>query len=739
MSVSTSSQSNLPGQGTSTSRGPETLRRAVVTRDKLLFLLLGTEHMVTLPCRLGNPMECFPSNPLPYLERSWTINSIPYQPFVPSDTYAACRCRLLRCLNYTRSSVPLELLGKKWYMRADVLRDWRELETIVLRLRTLSQSAVSDLQRGRLIYSWPEPSRYAYGRGHVDHTKLTLMIIKSRAAFVLILAEIAFHSARRENFWDEIGEGFQPSGPDGFHGGRLQRIGVFVDVGDCNFADAFATMISHRIPLWVYWGHLDKRHAARQVQRQYEPTERELWDALKRREEIPGTVEDDGTRLAIGLHRVPPDSRFVRSPSPIQNPPKWGVGVWGADVDWSDISPPSEPPVQEGPRIQYPPVPNSPPWGMEAWRADDLVQERPCVVWSANPPPLELPVQGPRIQYKPLEKTEKHHSQRLGETWQDFLSRREARSTKTMDTESEPACQVRLQREEHTKRFRVPGSKGAAVFTWTVDDEKGYCVRRHVHRGEVEDVWMQYQDSQCRYDAFHNEWDLNSDFDPTAHFETEEEEDEELYFGVGTAPEATEPSAILLHSHQLVEQEGLGLCLVRQEGSELRPEKLETATLEEILVMVHGIFIPPSETDGASMSTVETQKVERCKSLLSGKATERDSYNVIPNKQLTLLYDGLLSRGNVPHRFPAEWSDLDPSSPRYLLKVYNKTFKVSKIRMAEGVEAVYAISDGKETSYELIVPRASAVLLALRHGSSHTLDELTEYLCTWGIRLLTCK
>ncbi|KAK0487054.1 hypothetical protein IW261DRAFT_1557967 [Armillaria novae-zelandiae] len=203
MSVAMSSQSNLPGQGMSTSQGLETLCRAVVTQDKLLFLLLGTEHMVTLPCRLNDPMECFPSNPLPYLECSWSINSIPYQPFVPSDTYAACRCHLLRCLNYMCSSIPLELLGKMWYMHADVLRDWHKLETIVLRLRTLSQSAVSDLQRGRPTYSWPEPSHYAYGHGHVDHTILTLMIIKLRAAFVLILAEIAFNSARRENFWDQ--------------------------------------------------------------------------------------------------------------------------------------------------------------------------------------------------------------------------------------------------------------------------------------------------------------------------------------------------------------------------------------------------------------------------------------------------------------------------------------------------------------------------------------------------------
>ncbi|KAK0482036.1 hypothetical protein EDD18DRAFT_1433553 [Armillaria luteobubalina] len=274
-----------------------------------------------------------------------------------------------------------------------------------------------------------------------------------------------------------------------------------------------------------------------------------------------------------------------------------------------------------------------------------------------------------------------------------------------MESESEQARQARLQREEHGKKSRMPGSKGAAVFTWRVSDEKGYRVRRNVFRGEVEDVWMEYRDSQRRYDAFHNEWDLNSDFDPTARFETEdEEEEEEDYFRVGAAPEAMEPSATVPHSHQPVEKEGLGLRLVRQEESKLRPEKLGTATLEKILTMVHGIFIPPSETDGASMSAVETQKVERCKSSLSGKTAERDAYNAIPNKQLSVLYDGLLSRGNVPHRFPVEWSDLDPSSPQYLLNAYNKSFKISKIRMAEGMEAVYAISDDKETDYELILP-----------------------------------
>ncbi|KAK0495607.1 hypothetical protein EDD18DRAFT_1354101 [Armillaria luteobubalina] len=399
-------------------------------------------------------------------------------------------------------------------------------------------------------------------------------------------------------------------------------------------------MISHGIPLWVYWGHLDKQNVGCYGEKCYEPTECELWDALKRREELPEMVEDDGARLAIGLCR----------------------GASG---------------------------------GLGTWEVDDFVQKWLHVVWLANPSSLELPVQRPMLQYEPLEKMEKPHQQCLGETWQDFFLHHMACNAKIMESESEQACQACLQREGHGKNFQMMGSKGVAVFTWRVSDEKGYCICRNI---------------------FHGKWDLNSDFDPMAHFETEDkEEEEEDYFG------------------QPVEKEGLGLCLVRQEGSKLHPEKLETATLKKMLVMVHGIFIPPSEMDAASMSAIKTQKVERCKSSLSGKAVERDTYNVISNKQLSMLYDGLFSWGNVPHQFPVEWSDLDPSLPQYLLKAYNKSFKVLKIKMAKGSEAVFVISDGKKTNYELIIPCASMVLLALCHASSHTLDELTEYLCTWGI------
>ncbi|KAK0477943.1 hypothetical protein IW261DRAFT_1565740 [Armillaria novae-zelandiae] len=409
---------------------------------------------------------------------------------------------------------------------------------------------------------------------------------------------------------------------------------------------------------------------------------------------------------------------------PSRTPPQWGVGVWGADVDWSDISPP---PNHLSRRDQESSTLLSRTRLHGVWELGELTtlcRNGHVLFGQRTPHPSNYLSRDQESSMNPWRRwrsTIPNVWVRHGKT--SFRAMRPAAPKPWIPRVNKPVKLVykekSMQRDSRCRDQKVQQcSPGQSMMRRGIASVGMYIVVR----------WRMYGCSTetASADMFHNEWDLNSDFDPTARFETEEEEDEELYFGVGTAPEAMEPLAIALHSHQPVEKEGLGLRLVRQEGSELHPEKLKTTTLEEILAMVHGIFIPPSETDGASMSTIETQKVERCKSLLSGKAAERDSYNVIPNKQLTLLYDGLLSRGNVPHRFPAEWSDVDPSSPQYLLKVYNKTFKVSKIRMAEGVEAVYAISDGKETSYELIIPCASAVLLALHHGSSHTLDELIE-------------
>ncbi|KAK0482947.1 hypothetical protein EDD18DRAFT_1084574, partial [Armillaria luteobubalina] len=139
------------------------------------------------------------------------------------------------------------------------------------------------------------------------------------------------------------------------------------------------------------------------------------------------------------------------------------------------------------------------------------------VEWRAlAPEPLFLPREAPKFVYEPVDKTEKHHRQRLRETWQEFLACRAAKNAQMAEKESDESRQARLQREKHALKQMPPGSKGAAVFRWDHDHEKGYLLCKHVPHGQVEDAWMEFRDTQRRYDGFHNEWDLNGEFDPTA-------------------------------------------------------------------------------------------------------------------------------------------------------------------------------------------------------------------------------
>ncbi len=81
-----------------------------MTTDDRVFLAFGADDLAPIPetGRVDPFMQKsdrFPVDPTLYLHRGWWTNSIPYQAFVPVDTYAVCRCRLLRCLNYTRTSM----------------------------------------------------------------------------------------------------------------------------------------------------------------------------------------------------------------------------------------------------------------------------------------------------------------------------------------------------------------------------------------------------------------------------------------------------------------------------------------------------------------------------------------------------------------------------------------------------------------------------------------------------------
>ncbi|KAK0187161.1 hypothetical protein F5146DRAFT_1142095 [Armillaria mellea] len=85
------------------------LCKVIVTTDNCMFLALAADDLAPIPeTGQADPSKQmssrFPVDPTEYLQQGWWINSIPYQSFVPVDTYTACRCHPLRCLNYTQES-----------------------------------------------------------------------------------------------------------------------------------------------------------------------------------------------------------------------------------------------------------------------------------------------------------------------------------------------------------------------------------------------------------------------------------------------------------------------------------------------------------------------------------------------------------------------------------------------------------------------------------------------------------
>ncbi len=95
--------------------------------------------------------------------------------------------------------------------------------------------------------------------------------------------------------------------------------------------------------------------------------------------------------------------------------------------------------------------------------------------------------------------------------------------------------QRRKGHEEAVRAMACPGKKGPTMFMWTDDDKTGFLSCTKVPRGEVQNFWEDFTNSQRRFNSFENEWDLCVEFDPAAHTDEAIEQDME-YFGEVPGP-----------------------------------------------------------------------------------------------------------------------------------------------------------------------------------------------------------
>ncbi|KAG6913937.1 hypothetical protein DXG01_003396 [Tephrocybe rancida] len=100
--------------------------------------------------------------------------------------------------------------------------------------------------------------------------------------------------------------------------------------------------------------------------------------------------------------------------------------------------------------------------------------------------------------------------QRQGEHWTTFFERRQLSNQKREAEEFASDRAARQQREQNASLGRAPGKKGATVFYWDAID--GFRLRRFVERKNYDSYWDTYGPEQRRYDSFHNQWDVCTEF-----------------------------------------------------------------------------------------------------------------------------------------------------------------------------------------------------------------------------------
>ncbi|KAG6819574.1 hypothetical protein H0H93_010595 [Arthromyces matolae] len=105
---------------------------------------------------------------------------------------------------------------------------------------------------------------------------------------------------------------------------------------------------------------------------------------------------------------------------------------------------------------------------------------------------------------------ERYSGQKHGETWANFFARRKTANDKWEQGETAQHKSSRLQREQYAEQGHPPGKKGSRVYVW--EDVDGFRIRRAAGRGRYSSIWETYPRSQRKYDSFHDEWDVCTEF-----------------------------------------------------------------------------------------------------------------------------------------------------------------------------------------------------------------------------------
>jgi hypothetical protein len=413
---------------------------------------------------------------------NWIIPDYPYLAFVISPP--RFDHPLLQRLNYTYHSLPIQ--SPVWKLAPSLAAQWEILEDALLFI------ANKVLPEGNQLYPlefsvFHLPRTYGYLRSHRSEHLARKSAIRSRDAFVVLMALCSFTIARFhgavlpadvEPVWVRVLQGpngLNPSWLELFRSspipdfsGLYPRVGTVVDVNTWPYPHLVRRAVNAGVPVWFRWSKVDKPLACspRPELEMYFPT----------REQIVTAFREHRHRSLVNV------------------PVNTSTDVVAHTVNTVITSPPNTTDVS--------------------------------TLASHNTFPEPHP----------------NSRQKRGETWMDFFERLEIRHKRILDVENDEERSARLARQAHAEKFLAPGKKGARVFLWQHVD--GFLLRTLVNRGDAEELFEDTPHQHMRYNAFENEWDICEEFDPTAQIDDADPfgNDVTEYEELGEIPENNPPS-----------------------------------------------------------------------------------------------------------------------------------------------------------------------------------------------------
>ncbi|KAK0447923.1 uncharacterized protein EV420DRAFT_1713121 [Desarmillaria tabescens] len=680
----------------------------------------------TLPFQ--NPADVWPDEPEIYIRRSWASNGMPYQGFLPTCPSDIYKCNLFRCLNFTPLSLPIfSPCPGLWALHQTLAEDWKNLEGLLECLRKILEGRIVR-QRSVDHHSFPLPWQYGYRHAKSSKSAVILAAKHSRDAFLLMAAEISFLLALASvdvdgykfDTWsallaEEVGHrwvdlvrnSWLVEKDTGCWGGsESRRVGLFIDPRTCNFVQFVRAYVAFNVPVWFDWG--------------------------------PSTCifsPEDPDLLRSFPIQLPPTRICPRVAAPLYSASTFDIitGKWRRRItgevfklEWNN----------HGDDVQLP------------WKTS--------IISSSEEESKNQVSSEPRA---PETISDVCTCQRLGETWQEFFTRRELEAEQLIQCESARDMQKRKAREHDAQRKDCP-TYGVNVFFWGAVDGKDYLVRQHIPLRNVPDIWEDYTPSQRRYSSLWKEWDLNHEFDGTILHVTEcaQTDDREDVFGLTMDLEPACDDGLI--STDGSGSSGNGILKNLQEWEEaytqkysfivkqLESKRRKGPTLERVLRYRFGLTILPSSSPTSPLTLIEKKKEGLCQKWLGSCSAPPDNHKQFHamDRDLICLTEGFewvasivtVGTNKVKRysgQFPVHWWDLQPRSPHYLAS-FPSSLKVTPVQSQDQEFTGYQlemISSSDKVPYILLVHRASDVLHCLRLSNILSLDNVVEELCSLGI------